>query len=53
MEHAKDTREMNEVYIQRNQMSTCMQRYDVRAIPLLVCARDLICHISSLCYAPG
>jgi hypothetical protein len=30
VEHAKDAWEKNEVYIQRNQMSTCMQRYDVR-----------------------
>jgi hypothetical protein len=28
--HARDVWETNEVYIQRNQMSTCMQRYDVR-----------------------
>ncbi len=27
--HARDVWETNEVYIQRNQMSTCMQRYDV------------------------
>jgi hypothetical protein len=29
VEHAKDAWEKNEVYIQRNQMSTCLQRYDV------------------------
>ncbi|ELR13786.1 GAF domain containing serine/threonine kinase [Acanthamoeba castellanii str. Neff] len=40
VEHAKDAWEKNEVYIQRNQMSTCMQRYDVWLIIVLATYRQ-------------